>query len=188
MPIQFSPLLIVALLLSSFVIAQYIGLRPVKNLNEVFGIGLCSAGALIIAALIDWPLTRFILQPLGLAFLHNLIAILLIAVSAQVVELVLRNRHPNYFPRHGNFLPLIIINGLILAQPLLHNALDIDFIAYVLRAALFGIGAASLLAAFQILRAQIACAELPAAFRGAAIDMLSAGLIVAACSGIAGIF
>jgi H+/Na+-translocating ferredoxin:NAD+ oxidoreductase subunit A len=188
MPSHFSPQLIAALLLSSFIIAQYNGLRPVKNLFETIGLGACTALCIVAVAAVDWLLMHFVLQPLGLAFLNHLSAVLLIAVSAQVIAMGLQRRYRNYFPPHGGFQPLIIVNSLIVLLPLLGIIRELDFFDCLLRAVAWAAGSTILLVSFQLLREHIASAETPAPLRGAAIDMLSAGLIIAACSGLAGIF
>lgn len=188
MPTHFSPLLIAALLLSNFVIAQIIGLRPVKNLHETIGLDACTTITLIVVAIIDWPLMHFVIWPLGLSFLHNFIAVLLIAVSAHAIEIALRNHYPKFFPTHGNFLPLIIVNCLILTLPLLSIVNDIGFTPYVTRTVALGLSAAALLVVFQTLREHSATAEIPLPFRGAAIDMISAGILIAACHSIMSIF
>jgi electron transport complex protein RnfA len=188
MPAQFSLSLIAALLLSNFVIAQYICLRPVKNISEAIGLSICTALTLLATTILDWPLTHFVLQPLGLIFLRTFIAILFIAVGAHIIEASLHRRYPKLFPVYGNFLPQIIIASLILILPLLNNAADTSFITQLAHALLFGAGAMLLLIVFQTLREHTATAEVPIPLRGAAIDMLSAGLLIAAYSGLAGIF
>jgi electron transport complex protein RnfA len=187
MPTQFSPQLIAALLLGSYVSAQYIGLRPVKNLREVIGLSANTALTLFISALIDWLLVHFVLQPLGIMFLRIFIATMVIAAGALIIEMGLSHRHPRFFPVYGNLLPLTIISTLILALPLL-TTIPNSLIAQLTDALIFGTGAALLLTVFQTLREHNANTEIPLPLRGAAIDMLSAGILIAACSGLAGVF
>jgi len=187
MSTQLSLPLIAALLLSIAVIAPALGQRAPNNLDETLGLGVCSALTLVKSAIIIWVITHYLLQPLGLLFLSSITEVLVIATIAYLVENRLHGRYQKYFPLQGNLLPLIIANTIILLLPLI-RAGEIGFFTYLARAVLFGIGAAVLLALFQILREHSASAEIPSALRGPAIDMISAGLIVAALSGLAGIF
>lgn len=184
---QFSLPLIAALLLGSHIIAQAIGLRAPKNLNEAFGLGGSTAATLLASITLYWPISHLVLQPLGLQFLNTFVAVLLIATSASITEAVLHTKLPIFFPIQGNLLPQIIVGALILTLPLIQNP-TLSLSDSLLRAVLFGIGAKLLIALFHTLREHSAAAETPLPFRGPAIDMISAGLIVAALSGIAGIF
>ncbi|HSB97989.1 MAG TPA: Rnf-Nqr domain containing protein [Spongiibacteraceae bacterium] len=187
MPNQLSLPLIAALLLSIAVIAPALGQRAPKNLDETLGLGVCTALTLVKAAIIIWVITQYVLQPLGLIFLNIIIATLVIATIAYLVENRLHSRYQKFFPVQGNLLPQIIANVIILMLPLMRTG-AIGFFSYLGRALSFGIGAAILLALFQILREHSASAQIPQPLRGPAIDMISAGLIVAALSGLTGIF
>jgi H+/Na+-translocating ferredoxin:NAD+ oxidoreductase subunit A len=184
---QLSLPLIAALLLSSFIIAPALGQRTPRNLDETIGLGACITLTLIKSTIVLWVVAHYVLQPLGLLFLNNLIAVLVIATLAHLVEAGLHNRYPNFFPIEGNLLPQIIVGALILVLPLL-NSRESGLVSCVARAVLFGIGAAALLAVFQSLRERNASAQIPQPLRGPAIDMICAGLLVAALSGFAGIF
>jgi Na+-translocating ferredoxin:NAD+ oxidoreductase subunit A len=187
MSAQLSLPLIAALLLSSFIIAPALGQRAPKNLDETFGLGVCTMLTLIKSIILLWVITHYLLQPLGLLFLNNLIAVLVIAAIAHLVEALLRNRHPKFFPIQGNLLPQIIVGAIILALPLLNSG-ESGLFRSVVHAALFGAGATVLLILFQSLRERSASAQIPQPLRGPAIDMICAGLLVAALSGFAGIF
>jgi len=180
---QFSPLLTGVLLLNNFVIAQYIGLRPVRSVAEAIGLGAATALALSVAAPLDWLLKHFVLQPAGLGELQLLSAALIAAPVAQIAEMLLRQRRPRFFPDHGHHLPLIITNTLLLLLTLPDATLP----SICIRAPIYGVGFAFLLVIFQALRERNAGADTPKCLRGAALDMISAGLLTLACSGLAGL-
>lgn len=187
MPTQFSLPLVAALLLASLVAAQAIGLRSPKNIDEAFGLGGSICIVLLVSIALQWPIAHFVLQPLGLPFLNTLVTVLLIAAGAAFAEAALRRKLPRFFPIHGDLLPQIIVGALILALPLIQDAAS-TFGDALVRAASFGIGAKLLIALFHTLRQHAAAAETPLPLRGPAIDLVSAGLMVAALSGIAGLF
>lgn len=178
---QLSPLLTAVLLLNNFVVAQYVGLRPIKNGREVIGLGAATALALLVAAPLDWLLRHFLLQPLDLDVLRILTAALLAAALAQIAENILRHRQSRFFPEQGTHLPLIITNTLLL---LLSADTTASLVDTSFRALLCGVGFALLLFVFQTLRERAARADTPQVFRGAALDMISAGLLAIAGSGL----
>jgi electron transport complex protein RnfA len=187
MHLQFSLPLIAALLLATQIIARAIGLRSPKNLNEAFGLGGSIGVTLLATIALHWPLAHFVLQPPGLQFLNTLITVLLVATCALLVEALLHKKLPNFFPIEGNLLPQIIVGALILALPLVQNP-ALSFIDALLHAVLYGIGAKLLIAVFHVVREHSDSGETPQPLRGPAIDLISAGLIVAALGGIGSIF
>lgn len=184
---QFSLPLIAALLLASHIIARAIGLRSPKNLNETFGLGGSIGATLITSVALHWPVAHFVLQPLGLEFLNTLVAVLLVATCASIGEALLHKKLPDFFPVEGNLLPQIVAGALILALPLIEDS-SLSFTDALLRALLYGIGAKLLLALFHVVREHSNSSETPQALHGPAIELISAGLLVAALGGIAGIF
>jgi len=178
---QLSPLLTAVLLLNNFVVAQHIGLRPLKSGSEVLGLGASTALALLVAAPLDWLLRHFLLQPLDIAALRILTAALLAAALAQVAETLLRRNQPRFFPEQGSHLPLIIANTLLL---LLSAEPTATLIEISTRALFCGVSFAILLFVFQLLRERVAQADTPQPFRGAALDLISAGLLAIAGSGL----
>jgi electron transport complex protein RnfA len=187
MHIQFSLPLIAALLLASHIIARAMGLRSPKNLAETFGLGGSIGATLIAAIALHWPIAHFVLLPFGLEFMNTLVAVLLIATCASIVEALLHKKLPDFFPVEGNLLPQIFVGAFILALPLIED-ISFSFVDALLHALLYGICAKLLLAIFHVVREHSASAETPAALRGPAIELISAGLLVAALGGIAGIF
>lgn len=183
---QPSLLLTGVLLLNNFVVAQHIGLRPVRTVDEAIGLGAATALALWLAAPLDWLLTHFLFEPAGLDVLRTLSAVLLIAALAQISQACLRSRQPRFFPGRGDFLPLIITNGVLLALAVARGG-AIGFAETLARAVSYGFGFALLLVAFQALRERCAAADAPQPFRGAALDVISAGLVAVACCGLAGL-
>jgi Na+-translocating ferredoxin:NAD+ oxidoreductase subunit A len=185
MPAHISLPLIAALLLNNIVVAQHIGLRRINSLREACGVSAITGIALIITAVISWPLNYFVLQPLQINLLYSFISLITLALTTQIIEQLLRARYARFFPLNGNHLPLAITNGIILWLTL--NNSTSTFFSLLSGAILAGLGAALLLIAFQALRERTAKAETPEVMRGAATDMLCAAFVVTALCGIAGI-
>jgi len=163
------------------VVAQYIGLRPVRTVKVAIGLGAATALAAWVSAMLDWLVRFFLLRPQALDALHILEVALLAAASAQIAENQLRARFQYFFPAQGHHLPLIITNTLLLVLSLNPAA---GFAATSISALGAGLGFIVLLAAFQALRERYAQANVPKPFRGAALDLISAGLLTIAGSGL----
>jgi Na+-translocating ferredoxin:NAD+ oxidoreductase RnfA subunit len=185
MPAPFSLPLIAALLLNNIVVAQHIGLRRITTLREACGLGVVTAIALAITVATAWPLQKYLLQPLRIDFLFTFIALIILAITTQITEQLLRATKPQLFPINGNHLPLAITNGIILLLALNYSAPSANVLVALGNAMAFGIGAAVLLLAYQALRERIA--HTPDAWRGPAIEMLCAGFIVVALCGLTGL-
>lgn len=186
MPI-FSLPLIAALLLGTQILAATLGLRTPKNRDEAFGLGGTTALTVLGATPLYWLANRLLLQPFGLQFLDTLVAVLLIATLAVVFEALLHAQLPRFFPVQGNLLPQIVVGAAIVALPLLREVAQ-PFGAMLLQSFLYAAGAALVVALFYALREHNATAETPPLLRGAAIDMLSAGLLLVALGGLASSF
>ena len=74
----------------------------------------------------------YVLIPLNLAYLNTIAFILVIASLVQVVEMFLKKSAPSLYSALGIYLPLIVVNCIILARaeafasknPVLHSAMD----------------------------------------------------------------
>lgn len=183
----FSLPLIAALFLGIHILAGPLGLRTPRTLNEAFGLGGTTAMTVLFAAPASWAIDRLLLHPLDLQFLDTMTAVVLIATIATLAEALLRVKLPLFFPLQDNLLPQIIVGATIVALPLIRNTSQ-PFDTVLLQAFLFAAATKLITALFYTLREHSATAETPRPFRGSAIDMLSAGLLVAALSGIASIF
>jgi electron transport complex protein RnfA len=113
--------------------------------------------------------------------------ILVIAVVVQFTEMVVRKTSPMLHKVLGIFLPLITTNCAVLGVALL----NIKNMNSFMESIVFGFGAAvgfSLaLVLFSAIRERTATADVPAPFKGAAIGMVTAGLMSLAFLGFTGL-
>ena len=113
--------------------------------------------------------------------------ILLIAGTVQLAELVIRRRHALLHRLLGMYLPLITTNCAVLGVALL-NAGTADSLAAALAMGLgAGLGFALVMLLFASLRERLESAEVPQAFRGPAIALVTAGMMSLAFLGFAGL-
>ncbi|MGK0498887.1 MAG: electron transport complex protein RnfA [Oceanicoccus sp.] len=188
---DYSLLLIGAILVNNFVLVQFLGLCPfmgVSNkLETAIGMSSATTFVLTLASIVSWLTYNWLLLPLGLEYLKTISFILVIAVVVQFTEMVVRKSSPMLYKVLGVFLPLITTNCAVLGVALLNINKQHSF----LESAFYGFGAALgfslVLVLFAAMRERLAVADVPTPFKGAAIGMITAGLMSLAFMGFAGL-
>lgn len=188
---DYALLLIGAILVNNFVLVQFLGLCPfmgVSNkLETAIGMSSATTFVLTLASICSWLTFEWLLKPLGLEYLRTISFILVIAVVVQFTEMVVRKTSPLLYKVLGVFLPLITTNCAVLGVALLNINKNHSF----LESALYGFGAALgfslVLVLFAAMRERLAVADIPTPFKGAAIGMITAGLMSLAFMGFAGL-
>lgn len=188
---DYSILLIGAILVNNFVLVQFLGLCPfmgVSNkLETAMGMSMATTFVLTLASAVSNLTYHFLLDPLGLGYLKTIAFILVIAVVVQFTEMVVRKTSPLLYRVLGVYLPLITTNCAVLGVALLNLSKDHTF----MQSLLYGFGAAVgfslVLVLFAAMRERLAVADVPVPFKGAAIGMITAGLMSLAFMGFAGL-
>ena len=188
---DYSILLIGAILVNNFVLVQFLGLCPfmgVSNkLETAMGMSMATTFVLTLASATSYLTYNYLLVPLGLDYLRTISFILVIAVVVQFTEMVVRKSSPLLHRVLGVYLPLITTNCAVLGVALLNVQEHHGF----LESAVYGFGAAAgfslVLVLFAAMRERLAVADVPTPFKGAAIGMVTAGLMSLAFMGFAGL-
>ncbi len=184
-------ILISAVLVNNFVLVQFLGLCPfmgVSNkLETAIGMSSATTFVLTLAAISSYLVNAWILEPLGLIYLRTIAFILVIAVVVQFTRMFIEKSSPLLYRVLGVFLPLITTNCAVLGVALQNTMRDRTF----MEASLYGFGAAlgfsMVLVLFAAMRERLAAADVPVPFRGAAIGMITAGLMSLAFMGFSGL-
>ena len=184
-------ILVSTILVNNFVLVQFLGLCPfmgVSNkLETAMGMSLATTFVLTLSSVCSYLVYTYLLAPLDLAFLKTITFILVIAVVVQFTEMVVRKTSPLLYRVLGIFLPLITTNCAVLGVALLNLNRNNNFIESVLYGMGAAIGFSLVLVFFAAIRERIAVADVPVAFRGAAIGMVTAGLMSLAFLGFTGL-
>lgn len=189
---DFMLILVSTILINNFVLVQFLGLCPfmgVSNkLESAMGMSMATTFVLTLSSVLSHLSFEWILKPLGVEYLRTITFILVIAVTVQFTEMVVKKASPVLYRVLGIFLPLITVNCAVLGVALLTVKKGIDS---VLDAFLYGFGAAVgfslVLVLFAALRERVAVADVPAPFKGASIGMITAGLMSLAFMGFSGL-
>ena len=189
---EFALILVSAILVNNFVLVQFLGLCPFmgvsKKLETAIGLALAPTLVLSLASMCCYLVQQYVLKPLDLEFLRTITFILVIAVVVQFTEMVVNKTSPLLYRVLGIFLPLITTNCIVLGGALLNaNKQQFTFFTATANGFAAGLGFSLVLVLFAALRERIAIADVPAPFRGAAIGLISAGLMSLAFMGFTGL-
>ena len=184
-------ILVSTVLANNFVLVRFLGLCPFMGvstkLEGAIGMATATLFVLTLSSASSYLVSRYLLQPLQLEYLSTLSFILVIAVTVQLTEMLMRKSSPLLFRILGIFLPLITTNCAVLGVALLNVQQQHD----LLQSALYGFGAAAgfglVLILFAAMRERIAFADVPIPFRGAPIGLITAGLMALAFMGFTGL-
>lgn len=184
-------ILISTVLVNNFVLTKFLGLCPFmgvsRKLETATGMALATTFVLTLSAVCSYLANAYLLAPLGLEYLRTITFILVIAAVVQFTEMVIQKTSPLLYQVLGIFLPLITTNCAVLGVALLNVQQQSGF----LHSALYGFGAAvgfsMVLILFAAMRERIMVADVPVAFRGPAIALITAGLMSLAFMGFSGL-
>ena len=129
-------------------------------------------------------LEHYVLQPFGLTGLRILTFILIIAALVQFMEIVIRSTQPVLHQFLGVYIPLITTNCMVLGVALINARTSESFFEALLLGLGAGLGFGLLLLMFAALREHQSGLKVPRPFQGAAINLITAGLIALGFSGL----
>jgi len=184
-------ILVSTVLVNNFVLVQFLGLCPFmgvsSRLETAMGMSLATTFVLTLASLCSYLTYTYLLEPFGLEFLQTISFILVIAFVVQFTEMVVHKTSPLLHKVLGIFLPLITTNCAVLGVALLNIKKANGFIESILYGFGAAIGFSFVLILFAAMRERITVADVPAPFKGAAIAMISAGIMSLAFMGFTGL-
>ena len=184
-------ILFTAALVNNFVLSQFMGICPFlgvsKKVETAAGMGGAVVFVITIASLCTSILYNYLLVPAQLEYLNTIVFILVIAALVQFVEMVLKKMMPALYKSLGVYLPLITTNCAVLGVALLSVQNEYG----VLESVVNGIGASLgfLLAIVLIagIREKLENSNIPEAFKGTPIVLITAGLMAIAFCGFGGV-
>ena len=184
-------ILFTAALVNNFVLSQFMGICPFlgvsKKVETAAGMGGAVLFVITIASLCTSLLYNYLLIPFKLEYLNTIVFILVIAALVQFVEMVLKKMMPALYKSLGVYLPLITTNCAVLGVALLSVQNEYG----VLESVVNGIGASlGFLLAIVLMagiREKLENSNIPEAFKGTPIVLITAGLMAIAFCGFGGV-
>ena len=178
-------------LVNNFVLVKFLGLCSFMSvstkLETALGMGLATTFVLTLSSMNSYLVHAYLLSPLHLEFLRTISFILVIAVVVQLTEMIVHKTSPLLYQVLGIFLPLITVNCIVLGVAILNVQEKYNLMESVIYGFGSAIGFSLVLVLFAALRERIAGAEIPIPFRGAPINLITAGLMSVAFMGFSGL-
>ena len=193
-------IIISAIFVNNIVLAQVLGICPFLGVSNKLSTATGMSGAvcfvITLATVVTYLLNKYLLVPFGLEFLQTIAFILVIAALVQMVEIVLKKISPSLYQALGIFLPLITTNCAVLGVAITVVTKEFTFggashmlglgeaTVYALATSL-GYGLAMIL--FAGLREHLALNDVPKAFKGLPIALITVSIMAMAFLGFSGL-
>ena len=197
---EFIIIIISAVFVNNILLSQLLGICPFLGVANKLSTAVGMSGAvcfvITLATTVTYLLQYYVLAPLGVDFLQTIAFILVIAALVQMVEIVLKKVSPSLYSALGIFLPLITTNCAVLGVALTVVTKEFTFggeahllnlgesVMYAFATSL-GFGLSMIL--FAGLRETLALNDVPKAFKGIPIALLTASILAMAFMGFSGL-
>ena len=139
-----------------------------------------------LASAITWLANQFLLKPFDVEYLQTILFILIIAGLVQFVEMFVKKSMPSLYSALGIYLPLITTNCAVLGVTLLNVQYEYNFIESFLYGTFAALGFTLAIILFAGIRENISEKNIPKAFSGFPIALVTAGLMAIAFTGFSG--
>ena len=184
--------LIGAMLVNNVLLMQFLGICSFlgisKKMNNVWGMSAAVIVVMLVSTAITYPLYYYVLEPLKIGYINTIAFILVIASVVQLIEMVLKKYAEPLYRGLGVFLPLITTNCAVLGVAL--SVLDLGKGSFA--EAMFvtlgsALGYSLVIIAFSAIRIKLDVKDVPKAFKGMPIALVTAALMSLAFMGLAGL-
>ena len=173
-----------ALLGSNIVLSKFLGICPFlgvsKKTSNAVGMGFALIAVVVLSSLLCFALDK--LLALGMAdYLELVVFILVIASFVQLLEFFLKKYIPSLYKSLGVYLPLITTNCVVLQVCLDVVGNGYDLLTTLVYAVSVAAGYMLVIVIFSHIRSRLDNqANMPKAFKGNAIALITAGLMAMA--------
>ncbi|MBC3797662.1 electron transport complex subunit RsxA [Acetobacterium tundrae] len=183
-------ILISSIFVNNFVLSRFLGICPFlgvsKKVETALGMGAAVTFVMALASAITYVVQYAILEPLNLGYLQTIAFILVVAALVQFVEMIIKKMTPSLYQALGVFLPLITTNCAVLGVAFLNIQYEYNFIETIVNGIGAALGFTLAIVLFAGVRERLESSEIPMAFEGFPIALLSAGLMAIAFLGFSG--
>lgn len=182
---------VAACLANNLVLDHLLGVDPVfavsRKIETAAGMAVAMLLILPIPTLLAYALADYILLPLHLEYLQLLGFVIIITLVSLIMEKILKEFRPELHEKIAVFLPLLLVNTALVGVALLNVQQNYGLIASLFFGAGSALGFAVIVLVFSALRERIDVADVPVAFRGASILLITLGILSMAFMGFTGI-
>lgn len=183
-----------ALLSNNIVFSQTLGICPYlgvsKKTDTALGMGLAVVFVMALTSLLTYAVYTWVLVPLAIEFMQTIVFIFLIAAVVQLLEIVIKKFAPPLYNALGIYLPLITTNCAVLGIAIVNltDANVTNIFGAFLNGMFMGAGFLLALVLMSGIREKISKQDVPNAFKGFPIALVSASIIAMAFLVFKGMF
>ena len=178
-------------IVNNVVLSQFLGLCPFlgvsKKINTAAGMGGAVIFVLTISSLITSLIYKYVLVATGTEYLQTIVFILVIAALVQLVEMFMKKVLPPLYQALGVYLPLITTNCAVLGVAITNVQENYSILEGVVNGFATAVGFTIAIVLMAGLREKMEYNDVPKAFQGMPIVLLTAMLMSIAFTGFAGI-
>lgn len=178
-------------IVNNVVLSQFLGLCPFfgvsKKVDTAAGMGMAVIFVITIASFVTSVLNKFILVKFDITYLQTIVFILVIAALVQFVEMFLKKSMPPLYNALGVYLPLITTNCAVLGVALTNVQNSYGIGVSTINGFATAVGFTISIVIMASIREKIEYNDIPVAFKGSAIVLVTAGLMSIAFMGFSGV-
>lgn len=187
-------LLIIAIgsaLANNIVLSQFQGICPFlgvsKKIDTAAGMGGAVVFVITLSSFCTSLIYQYILIPTGFEYLQTIVFILVIAALVQFVEMFLKKVMPPLYNALGVYLPLITTNCAVLGVAITNAQKSYTIVQSVVNGFATAVGFTISIVIMAGIREKIEYNDVPKAFQGMPIVLITAGLMAIAFMGFSGL-
>ena len=178
MELSYFAIIIGAIFVNNVVLAQFLGICPFLGVSSKvetsMGMGAAVTFVMALTAVVAWSI-------------QTIVFILVIAALVQMVEIMLKKLSPSLYQALGIFLPLITTNCAVLGVAILMIQKEFNLLQSVTYSVSIALGFALALVLFAGIRERLEFEDVPKAFKGVPIALITAGILAMAFMGFSGL-
>lgn len=178
-------------LVSNVVLSQFLGLCPFlgvsRKVETAAGMGAAVIFVITLASAVAAVIYEFILVKFNITYLQTIVFILVIAALVQFVEMFLKKFMVSLYESLGVYLPLITTNCAVLGVALNNVSDGYDILTSIINGFAVAIGFAIAIIILAGIREKMEYNDIPEAFKGMPIVLITSGLMAIAFCGFSGL-
>lgn len=178
-------------LVSNVVLSQFLGLCPFlgvsRKVETAAGMGAAVIFVITLASAVAAVIYEFILVKFNITYLQTIVFILVIAALVQFVEMFLKKFMVSLYESLGVYLPLITTNCAVLGVALNNVSDGYNILTSIINGFAVAIGFAIAIIILAGIREKMEYNDIPEAFKGMPIVLITSGLMAIAFCGFSGL-
>lgn len=157
-----------------------------RKMNAALGMGLCVTFVMSVSTAISRLLYTAALRPLDMEYLGTFLAVVVIALTVQLMDPFIQKRFPALHKSMGLYMPLIAGNSALLLIAVESESSSYSYLMAVAYAFFAGLGFTVASVMLSMVIERIAYSDVPKPFRGVPAALIGAGLLALVFTGFKG--